>query len=94
MFLASPRLHRNSQNLLAPSNASRTMSKVHQSPTASRALPIGLDPALESEPKDLINVEFWNKAPSAGKERAVASLADLACSVDGAPHVARGLLRM
>jgi uncharacterized protein YjbI with pentapeptide repeats len=58
-----------------------------------------LDPAPENEPKNLINAEFWKKAslaPPQSEERnkrTVALLTDLACSSNGAPYVARGLLR-
>ena len=55
-----------------------------------------LDPAPENEPKNSINPEFWKKASSAppqSKERTVALLTNLACSSNGAPYVARGLLR-
>jgi uncharacterized protein YjbI with pentapeptide repeats len=55
-----------------------------------------LDPAPENEPKNSISAEFWKSASSAppqSKERTVAFLTDLACSSNGAPYVARGLLR-
>jgi uncharacterized protein YjbI with pentapeptide repeats len=55
-----------------------------------------LDPAPENEPKNSINPEFWKKASSAppqSKDRTVVLLTDLACSSNGAPYVARGLLR-
>jgi uncharacterized protein YjbI with pentapeptide repeats len=55
-----------------------------------------LDPDPENEPKDSINAEFWERAsstPSQSQERTVAFLTDLACSSNGAPYVARGLLR-
>jgi len=55
-----------------------------------------LDPDPEKEPKDSINAEFWEEASSApppSEERTVAILTDLACSREGAPYVARGLLR-
>jgi uncharacterized protein YjbI with pentapeptide repeats len=52
-----------------------------------------LDPAPASKPKDSINADFWKKASSARKETTLTSLTELACSADGAPHVARGLLR-
>jgi hypothetical protein len=58
-----------------------------------------LDPAAEKEPKDVIKAQFWNEALSAlpqGEEREkqlAAFLIDLGCSSDGAPYVARGLIR-
>ena len=55
-----------------------------------------LDPDSENEPKDSISAEFWKRASSApvhSKERTITFLTDLACSSDGAPYVARGLLR-
>jgi hypothetical protein len=53
-----------------------------------------LDPAAE-EPKDVIKAQFWNEAFSAppqgeGREK---QLAALGCSSDGAPYVARSLIR-
>jgi uncharacterized protein YjbI with pentapeptide repeats len=58
-----------------------------------------LDPAAEKEPKDVIKSQFWDEASSAppqGEEREkqlAAFLAALGCRSDGAPHVARGLIR-
>ena len=65
-------------------------------PDRTRERLSALDPAPENEPKNSINAEFWKKASSAtpqSKDRTVALLTDLACSRDGAPYVARGLLR-
>jgi hypothetical protein len=55
-----------------------------------------LDPAPESEPKASINAQLWKEASSRSpqsKERTAAFFADLACSRNAAPYVARGLLR-
>src|SRR5262249_27558850 len=58
---------------------------------------LALDPA--KEPEDVIKAQFWNDAVSAplqGEEREkqlAAFLAALGCSSDGAPYVARGLIR-
>ena len=63
---------------------------------AARERLSALDPDPENEPKDSISAEFWERASSApphSKERTVAFLTDLACSSNGAPYVARGLLR-
>jgi uncharacterized protein YjbI with pentapeptide repeats len=65
-------------------------------PDGTRERLSALDPAPENEPKNSIHAEFWKKGSSAtpqSKDRTVALLTDLACSRDGAPYVARGLLR-
>jgi uncharacterized protein YjbI with pentapeptide repeats len=60
---------------------------------------LALDPAEEKERSDLISAEFWKRAASAspqGEERRMrlaAVLADLGCSSDTPPYVARGLLK-
>ena len=65
-------------------------------PDGTRERLSALDPAPENEPKNSSNPEFWKKtspAPPQSKDRTVALLTDLACSSNGAPYVARGLLR-
>jgi uncharacterized protein YjbI with pentapeptide repeats len=55
-----------------------------------------LDPDSKNEPKDSINAELWESASSAppqSQERTIAFLTNLACSSNGAPYVARGLLQ-
>ena len=56
-----------------------------------------LDPSPEEEPGGVIKAEFWKDVSNApqGDEREkqlAAFLADLACSREGAPYVARGLI--
>jgi uncharacterized protein YjbI with pentapeptide repeats len=58
-----------------------------------------LDPA-QKEPEDVVKTEFWDKAfsaPPQGEEREkqlAAFLIALGCSSNGAPYVARGLIRI
>jgi hypothetical protein len=52
-----------------------------------------LDPA-EKAPKDMIDAEFWTRECSIRRQNPnfATSLADLACSANSAPFIARGLL--
>jgi len=59
-----------------------------------------LDPTRKKEPEDVLDQRYWDRAHSSSQpqgkkvlgQRAM-SLADLACSEDSAPYVARGLLQ-